>query len=450
MYHPFALRSPASFDPRMISTPNPGLPSFPSSVMGGLYQGTPHRYQTPIPTFTPGYMRTPSVTSKTVTFTSPSTSVIPNWETQMNLFDQSTGVRTHVSETVNRNLLSLREEGTQTSSTPLYTGSTFPVPTQNNIKYPTNTSHMEWMFDLGQPPLIDTSIPTSITASIATSIPASIPTSSRLINVDPVVSEVKQPHAQSILKCEHSCKPKEVEAPTFNGKEKWDTFISLFQKVAELNKWDNTARCERLLVALRGSALEFVDTLQLKVAKDYDLLKQALAQRFGITSNEALYRVKFKGRRRNNNETLDKYIQDLQYLAERAYPSERSSIYHRLIVDQFIEGIGNRDCKQYLQLNLNLYKENDSSLIQEVLKYAHNYESVMGSCDRIRKPYEDNNTNVIKPNDTSLRDQKNGKGNSNGHKEGRREPSKIICFKCAQEGHIATRCPLNQQNVQEN
>ena len=284
-----------------------------------------------------------------------------------------------MSETLNRNLLSLREEGTQTSPTPLYTGSTFPVPTQNNTKYPTNTSHMEWMFDLGQPPLIDTSIPTSITASIATSIPASIPTSSRIINVDPMVSEVKQPHAQSILKSEHSCKPKAVEAPTFNGKEKWDTFISLFQKVAELNKWDNTARCERLLVALRGSALEFVDTLQLRVAKDYDLLKQALAQRFGVTSNEALYHVKFKGRRRNNNETLDKCIQDLQYFAERAYPSERSSIDHRLIVDQFIEGIENIDCKQYLQLNLNLYKENDSSLIQEVLKYAHNYESVMGS-----------------------------------------------------------------------
>ncbi|MEW8548167.1 MAG: hypothetical protein AB2693_32085 [Candidatus Thiodiazotropha sp.] len=309
---------------------------------------------------------------------------------------------------------------------------------------------MEWMFDLGQPSLIDTNIPTSINTSTTTSASANIPTSSHIINVDPVVSEAKQPTTQSILKCEHSCKPKEVEAPTFNGKEKWDTFISLFQKVAELNKWDNTARCERLMVVLRGSALEFVDTLQLKVVKDYDLLKQSLAQRFGVTSNEALYRVKFKGRRRNKSETLDKYIQDLQYLAERAYPNERNSIYHRLIVDQFIEGIGNRDCKQYLQLNLNLFKENDSSLIQEVLKYAHNYESVMGSCDQIRKPYEDNTANAINPNDPSSRDQKNSKGNPNGQKEGRREPSKIICFKCRQEGHIATRCPLNQQNNQEN
>ena len=74
------------------------------------------------------------------------------------------------------------------------------------------------------------------------------------------------------------------------------------------------------MIALRGTALEFVDTLQLKVSKDYDLLKSALAQRFGITSNVALYRVKFKGRRRQENETLDKFIQELQYLAERAYP----------------------------------------------------------------------------------------------------------------------------------
>ena len=77
---------------------------------------------------------------------------------------------------------------------------------------------------------------------------------------------------------------------------------------------------------------------------------------------------------------------------------------------------------------------------------------MMGSCDRIRKPYEDNNKNVIKVNDTSLHDQKNGKSNPNGQKEGRRrrEPSNIICFKCTQEGHIATSCPLNQLNVQEN
>ena len=118
----------------------------------------------------------------------------------------------------------------------------------------------------------------------------------------------------------HPCKKDDIEVPTYNGRDKWDTFLSLFEKIAEFNQWENSTKCSRLMIALRGNALEFVDTLQLNISKDYDLLKSALAQRFGITSNVALYRVKFKGRRRQENEMLDKLIQELQYLAERAYP----------------------------------------------------------------------------------------------------------------------------------
>ena len=199
----------------------------------------------------------------------------------------------------------------------------------------------------------------------------------------------------SPLSC-HSCKKDDVDPPTYNGKEKWDTFISLFEKVADLNEWDNANKCKRLMISLRSNALEFVDTLQFKITKDYDSLKSSLAQRFGVTSNESLYRLKFKSRRRNENETIDWFIQDLQYLAERAFPNERGPIYHRLIVEQFIEGIGNKDYKNYLQLNLKMCKENDRGLLQEVLKYAHNDEAVMGKPDRVRKPYEDT-ANAIKP-----------------------------------------------------
>ena len=130
--------------------------------------------------------------------------------------------------------------------------------------------------------------------------------------------------------CPHACNKDKVETHTFNGRDKWDTFISLFEKVAEINNWEGSDKCKGLMVALRGSALEFVDTLQFKVTKDFEQLKAALASRFGVTSNVSLYRVKFKGRRRNENETLDHFMQDLQYLAERAYPTEKGEIYHRL------------------------------------------------------------------------------------------------------------------------
>ena len=74
----------------------------------------------------------------------------------------------------------------------------------------------------------------------------------------------------------------------------------------------------------------------------------------------------------------------------------------------------------------------------------------MGRSDRINKPYEDT-ANVIKQNETSRpkspssRHTHNRTGNRN-----QRGPSKIICFHCSGEGHIASRCPLKEQGNQEN
>ena len=97
------------------------------------------------------------------------------------------------------------------------------------------------------------------------------------------------------------------------------------------------------------------------------------------------------------NSTVDKFIQELQYLAERAYPNERGSIYYRLIVEQFVDGIGNCECKNSLQLNLNMCKETESGLLHEVLKFAHTFKSVMGQPERARKPYNET-ANAINQN----------------------------------------------------
>lgn len=355
--------------------------------------------QEPIPTGT--------VTTKSVTFTDP----VPSWESQIN------NIYENPLPNQSQNMGSRLKDG----STQTFFPQNNPSLNQNiktehvsQTNQGTGNTAMDLMF--GQPSISQAEIKTATNKEVQT------------------------------LYC-HTCKKEDIEPPTFNGKDKWDTFISLFEKVAEFNDWDNSTKCKRLMIALRGSALEFVDTLQLKVTKDYDSLKLSLTQRFGVATNESLYRIKFQGRRRGENETLDKFIQDLQYLAERAYPNERGSIYHKLIVEQFIEGIGNKDCKNYLQLNLNMCKETDSSLIQEVLKYAHNYEAVMGTSERIRKP----NPGLSSANTVQQEEENRNKGNHWNPNVGWRGPSKIICYKCREEGHIASRCPQNEQrNIQEN
>lgn len=475
-FHNMELKTPSDFTPRMISTPDPRLPSYTGQPMGGMPTSYPYSYQHPMTPITrpesfmwdPHYMRGPSlynpfgspmpypasslqqesqrffplppsngmnthqgsvapgtISTKSVSFSVPSTGTESPWERQMHNIYQSplqTQSVSHVSES------NIKDGATQTI---------VPCSSDNSQK---NVQPGQLAQVATKPSVTDAGTALDI---FFCDIPKTESSTIKGVQTDTMIC--------------HSCKKDTVDTPTFNGKEKWDTFISLFEKVAEINNWENAAKCKRLMVALRGNALEFVDTLQLKVTKDFDLLKSALAKRFGVMSNESLYRVKFKGRRRNENETLDRYIQDLQYLAERAYPTEKGTIYHRLIVEQFIEGIGNKECKNYLQLNLNICQETDSGLIQEVLKYAHNYESVMGNSDRIRKPSEET-ANALKQNANNQPRplMQNAPYNRGGYPNGnsswnRRGSSPIICFRCSGEGHIASRCPLNEQKEhQEN
>ena len=107
-------------------------------------------------------------------------------------------------------------------------------------------------------------------------------------------------------------------------------------------------------------------------------------------------------------------------------------------------------------------------LLQEVLNYAHNYEAVMGKLDRVRKPYEDT-ANAIKPHYNARQQNKNEqqrnstpqqhrntntqqsdtrpkRGNyDNRQSNEHRCPSNITCFKRNEEGHVASRCPSNEQ-----
>ena len=120
-----------------------------------------------------------------------------------------------------------------------------------------------------------------------------------------------------------------------------------------------------------------------------------------------------------------------------------------------MDGIGNRECKNYLQLNLNMCKETESGLLHEVLKFADNFESVMGQPERARKPYNEM-ANTIQQNqnyqsETKYRNESRREHTYNRPNNDRRGLSKIICFRCGHEGHIASRCPTNEQTYdQEN
>ena len=199
-----------------------------------------------------------------------------------------------------------------------------------------------------------------------------------------------------------SCHSNDIETPTLSGShdtEKWHNFISLFEKVCTIKGFDTETKCLHLLASLREDALEYADILELRVAKDYDLLKAALVKRFSVSHHESFCRQQFKTRIRFEDETLEQYLQELWFLAEQAFRDDcsNSNILYMLIGDQFISGIQNESLRRHLSLNRMHYGSNGPSMLKDMLKDAELFETLICQPAIKHKP----NCNATKGNNYS-------------------------------------------------
>ena len=184
--------------------------------------------------------------------------------------------------------------------------------------------------------------------------------------------------------CDNICNYDKVATPTYTGygdEQKRHNFISLFEKVCDLNEYDTETRCKQLLISLRDEALEFADSLLVKDTKDYTCLKSALADRFSIRDDKANFLAQFKSRHQHLNESIETFLQDLWHSAERAFPevNNSSDSFYLIIADKFIAGLINMETKKHLLLNRFQYNNKGADMLKDLLNAAMLYETVMST-----------------------------------------------------------------------
>ena len=184
--------------------------------------------------------------------------------------------------------------------------------------------------------------------------------------------------------CDNICSYDKVATPTYTGygdEQKWHNFISLFEKVCDLNEYDTESRRKQLLTSLRDEALEFADSLLIKDTKNYTRLKSALADRFSIRDDKANFLAQFKSRDQHLDESIETFLQDLWHLAERAFPevSNSSDSFFLIIADKFIGGLVNTDTRKHLLLNRFQYNNKGADMLKDLLNAAMLYETVMST-----------------------------------------------------------------------
>ena len=135
-----------------------------------------------------------------------------------------------------------------------------------------------------------------------------------------------------------------VKPATFDGTGSWLDYRAHFDAVAEINRWNQIEKGLYLAVSLRGQAQGVFGNLSTQ-SKDYDMLVQALEQRFAPPNQTELYRVQLRERRQTASETLSALGQDIRRLTNLAYPTAPNDVRDTLAKEQFIDALHSSDMR---------------------------------------------------------------------------------------------------------
>jgi len=106
----------------------------------------------------------------------------------------------------------------------------------------------------------------------------------------------------------------------------------------------------------------------------YFRLKNALAHRFGKTIPSELAMQKFNSRFLQNRESIRAYVWSLQIENAMPDPYHDTTVY--MLANQFIVGLGKRKCSEFLQLRVDLSRDDAwKTLIEqaEMFEFMQNY-----------------------------------------------------------------------------
>ncbi|XP_078486364.1 LOW QUALITY PROTEIN: uncharacterized protein LOC144744881 [Ciona intestinalis] len=178
-------------------------------------------------------------------------------------------------------------------------------------------------------------------------------------------------------------KAKALRLPAFvNGKDELDSYLLRIERFAATSKWPKTEWATSLSALLTGRALDVYSRMSDTAAVDYDLLKQALLNRYDLT--EEGYRSRFRETKPEVDESSEQFIVRLtNYLhkwVEMSGCTSWDEVSTLLVKEQFV-----RLCPKELSFHL---KEQipktlkDLAVIADQFLTAHGRNLVSGSVAR--------------------------------------------------------------------
>ncbi len=123
----------------------------------------------------------------------------------------------------------------------------------------------------------------------------------------------------------------------FSGATSWDDWSTHFGNVAAVNKWTSEEKLLWLQVRLTGRAQKAFQRLPVDNRATCALAIKAMKERFEPESRKTRYQAEFQARQRKPTEGWADFAEDLQTLAEKAYPSLPHEARERLAINAYLQ-----------------------------------------------------------------------------------------------------------------
>lgn len=106
---------------------------------------------------------------------------------------------------------------------------------------------------------------------------------------------------------------------TYDGSKSWDDWISHFENIADVNKWNDGIKLKWIKVCLVGRAQKAFQHHGEDAKAEYAAAKEALQSHFEPASKQTRYRAELETHRKKRDEGWADFLEDLCSLSEKAH-----------------------------------------------------------------------------------------------------------------------------------
>lgn len=139
-----------------------------------------------------------------------------------------------------------------------------------------------------------------------------------------------------------------VKVREYDGSTPLEEYLTHFERVARINRWNEQELADYLYVALKGPALELVSTLPERDQSDYGSIVNALNRRFSTARQYSRYRAELNSCKRKSGESMPELGQRIRQLVRRAYPESSIAFQEDFAIECFKNSLDDVDLKKVI------------------------------------------------------------------------------------------------------